>query len=119
MPAFIDSEISVGFRNSPQKSKMPGCPDWFEWKEQRFEVVKMVAAWDDLRRRGRMARNMSDAHSARATHRGSWGVGRFFYRLVTQEGRCFDVYYDRAPQGVDDREGKWFLLSERNGENEI
>jgi len=119
MPTFIDTEIIVGFINIPQKSKMPGCPDWFIWKEVRFKVVKMVAAWDDLRRRGRMARNMSDAHSARAARRGSWGVGRFFFRVMTQEGRYFDVYYDRAPQDANDREGKWFLLCERNGADEI
>jgi hypothetical protein len=47
-----------------------------------------------------------------AESRGSWGVGRFYFRVKLEDGRVFDLYYDRAPQGVDRRKGTWFLFRE-------
>ena len=113
MESFIDQEIKVGFENETLKSKSPPCPDWFIWGEQQFAVQTMLAEWNDLRRRGRMARNMSDAHTERASRKGSWGVGKFFFRVKTGDNRIFDLYYDRAPRDAADRTGKWFLLCER------
>lgn len=59
-----------------------------------------------------MARNMRQEHAGRAARRGSWGVGKFFFRIRTQEDRIFDLYYDRAPQNVDQRKGSWHLFQE-------
>jgi len=59
-----------------------------------------------------MALNMTTEHAAVAARRGSWGVGRDYYRVRTAGGRVFDLYYDRAPKGSDDRGGGWFLFRE-------
>lgn len=59
-----------------------------------------------------MAVNMRPEHAAVASRRGSWGVGRFYYRVRTDTGRVFDLYYDRAPKSADDRKGAWFLYRE-------
>jgi hypothetical protein len=72
----------------------------------------MLAEWHDYGRRGRMSRNMVPGHAAAAARRGSWGVGQFYFRVCTDEGRVFDLYYDRAPKSVDERKGAWFLYRE-------
>lgn len=60
-----------------------------------------------------MSRNMRPAHAARASRDGSWGVGRFYFRVTVHTGQMFEIYYDRAPEDVDNRKGGWFLLGER------
>jgi hypothetical protein len=49
---------------------------------------------------------------AAAASRGSLGVGRFTFCVRTDEGRIFELYYDRAPKSVDDRKGSWTLYRE-------
>jgi hypothetical protein len=109
---FIDLPINVSYVEPPLLEKKPRCPDGFEWNGQRFMVNEMLLEWVDYTRRGRMARNMSDAHAAAAAGKGSWGVGRFFFRIKTEDGRVFDIYYDRAPKGLDERKGHWVLFRE-------
>ena len=47
-----------------------------------------------------------------AASRGSWGVGRLFFRVRVEDGRLFELYYDRAPKDAADRLGCWFLRCE-------
>jgi len=109
---FIDERIQVEFNNPVLLEKKPGCPDHFTWRDRRFSITEKLGEWFDTHRRGRMARNMSPAHTAVADQRGSWGVGRFFFRVRTDDGKIFDLYYDRAPKNTDDRKGAWFLYRE-------
>ena len=111
-PRFIGEEIKVAFDRPPLLEKKPGCPDRFIWEEQTFEVVEMLLEWHDYRRRGRMARNMAPAHAAVAEQRGSWGVGRAYFRVVANNQRIFELYFDRAPKDSDRRKGAWFLFRE-------
>jgi hypothetical protein len=75
----------------------------------------MLSEWKDFSRRGRMARNMRPAHAEVAAGRGSLGVGRFYFRVRTNTGQVFDLYYDRQIKSVDDRLGHWFLYRELTG----
>jgi hypothetical protein len=109
---FIGEPITVEFDEPPLLQKKPGCPAAFLWDGERYPIVEKLAEWHDYRRRGRMARNMSPAHAAIASQRGSWGVGRDYYRVRTASSRVFDMYYDRAPQDAGDRMGRWFLFRE-------
>ena len=59
-----------------------------------------------------MAINMRPEHTAAATRRGSWGIGRDYYRVHTDTAQIFDLYYDRAPKGADQRKGTWFPYRE-------
>lgn len=111
-PRFIAEEIEVAFDKPPLLEKRPGCPDRFTWQDESFEIVEKLGEWHDYRRRGRMARNMQPAHAAVAEQRGSWGVGRDYFRVLTASGRVFELYYDRAPKDVDRRKGAWFLFRE-------
>jgi hypothetical protein len=110
---LIDEPVVVRFDQLPLLLKKPACPDAFIWQERTYRVVNMLAEWSDFHRRGRMARNMQPAHAQTASLCGSWGVGRFFFRVETDSGQVFDLYYDRAPKDSSDREGSWFLLGER------
>jgi hypothetical protein len=111
-PRFIAEEIAVEFDRPPALEKKPGCPNRFTWQGEQFEIVEMLQEWHDFRRRGRMAQNMRPAHAAVAEHRGSWGVGRDYFRVRTGVGRVFDLYYDRAPKDAARRKGAWFLYRE-------
>jgi hypothetical protein len=97
--------------------KKPGCPNGFTWQEKKYEVAEMLSEWHDYARRGRAAKNMQPGHAAVAANRGSWGVGRDWYRVRTTDNRIFDLYYDRAPKGSDQRKGEWRLVKEMK-ENE-
>ena len=109
---FIDQEINVRFNRPPTLTKKPGAPDGFVWGDETFQVCEILSTWFDYQRRGRMAKNMIPAHLRTAAQRGSWGVGRFYFRVLTEEGRVFDLYYDRAPKKAADRAGHWFLWRE-------
>jgi hypothetical protein len=109
---FIEEPVEVHFDKPPLLEKKPGCPDRFIWRSERFQVAELLSEWHDYRRRGRMARNMRPEHAEIASVRGSWGVGLFYFRVRTVEGRIFDLYYDRAPQDADRRKGNWFLNQE-------
>lgn len=56
-----------------------------------------------------MRGNMRPAHAEVASGRGSLNVGRFFFRVRTDTGELFDLYYDRAMKSVDERKGQWFV----------
>lgn len=109
---FIDEPIEALYTSPPLLEKKPTCPDKFRWLEIEFVVTDLLLEWVDYTRRGRMARNMSEPHSLSASTKGSWGVGRFYFRVMTNANRIFDIYYDRAPKGVIDRKGQWFVFCE-------
>jgi len=112
LPRFIGEAVQVQFDEPPGLEKKPGCPSAFLWRGEAFRVVEKLKEWHDYRRRGRMALNMQPEHAATATRRGSWGVGRDYYRVLTDSGRVFDLYYDRKPTKSGDRKGAWFLFRE-------
>jgi hypothetical protein len=114
---FIGQEIQVAFDTKPALEKKPPAPDCFTWDGQVHQVESVLSEWQDFKRRGRMARNMRPENAAKARRRGSWGVGRFYFRVHTQNGRIFDLYYDRAPKNAQDRKGSWFLDREMVLEN--
>ena len=111
---FIDQPIQVHFDIPPMLEKSPTCPNAFTWQGKTLYIKNMLAEWRDYRRRGRMARNMEPAHEQHASRAGSWGVGRYYFRVQVDDGRIFEIYYDRAPGDVKHRKGSWFILCERD-----
>ena len=109
---FVGEPIEVHYNQPPILEKKPGLPDGFTWRGRRYRVTEMLSEWHDYHRRGRYARNMQDAHLETAARRGSWGVGQDYYRITVDSGQIFDIYYDRAPKGSDQRKGAWFLDKE-------
>lgn len=109
---FIGEVIGAVFHQAPLHAKSPGCPDAFTWNNDLFQVEELLTEWKDFRRRGRLGRNMSPAHLARAKVTGSKGSGRFYFRVHTKQGRIFDIYYDRAIKDAFDQGGEWILFRE-------
>jgi hypothetical protein len=109
---FINEPVDIIFDREPLLEKTPEPPDGFIWRGENFRIAALLAEWQDYRRRGRMARNMRPTHAAPAERRGSWGVGIFYFRVLTADERIFDLYYDRAPQDSDRRKGAWYLYQE-------
>ncbi len=109
---FIDEPIDVIFDTPPIREKAPPCPNGFVWQEKTYRVTATLEEWHDYARKGRMATNMRPVHLEAAAVKGSWGVGRFFFRVRVESGQIFELYYDRAPKGQSQRKGMWFLKAE-------
>ena len=110
---FIDEPIEVIFNELPTYEKKPPCPDAFIWRGETYLISKVLSEQQDFNRRGRAARNMQEAHLQSASRVGAWGVGRYFFYVVVEGGRIYEIYFDRAPQDAGDRKGHWFLKGER------
>ncbi len=113
---FIGERIEVQFNVAPTFSKTPNCPDGFIWRDASYRVIELLSEWRDYGRRGSMASNMRPDHLATAEKRGSWGVGRIYFRVRTESDQIFDLYYDRAPGRGGDRKGAWWLFREMEGD---
>lgn len=109
---FIGDEIDTAFDQAPLYSKKPGPPNSFTWQGEKFDVEDILSTWFDFGRKGKAAKNMREENLREAKRRGSWGVGRYYFRVETEGGRVFDLYYDRAPKDAGDRAGHWFLWRE-------
>ena len=109
---FIGQEIRVGYQKDQSAQKSPACPDYFFWEEMTFAIAQIEREWKEFTRKGRATHNMRPAHHERAQKSGSWGVGRFYFRVLTECGRVFEIYYDRAPRNRENRQGKWFVYAE-------
>jgi hypothetical protein len=110
---FIGEVIEVIHQEEPMLKKTPHCPDAFVWRAEVYPIVEVLEHWVQFDRRGRFERNMRPSNKMRAARRGSWGVGRFSFRVRVEDGRIFEIYYDRAPRDAADRMGRWFLMGER------
>ena len=109
---YIGREIEVGFDVPPALEKKPGCPDILHVGSETLRVVEVLQEWSDFGRRDRSARNMRPERLKVAANRGSWGVGRLFFRVRVEDDRLLELYYDRAPKNAMDRKGSWFLRCE-------
>lgn len=110
---FYDDPIEVVFAKPPTYEKSPTCPQAFNWRGETFEIVEVLEEWADFERHGTMGRNMKPSHLASALRKGSWGVGKFYFRVKAASGQYFELYFDRAPENCDDRKGNWYLKGER------
>ena len=109
---FIGEPISVSFAGEAGFEKRPVCPEEFVWRGETHRIDECLSEWRDYGRRGKMAHNMRPSHLAAAAKRGSRGVGRHYFRVRTDGGRVFELYYDRAPRDTEDTKGSWHLLQE-------
>ena len=115
---FIGREINVTLPNGSSLDKKPPAPRAFRWKCVVHQVTEMLATWHrygkpEIRTQG--GRPPYFVRSGRT--QGSWGQGRVYFRVRTEEGRLFDIYYDRAPKGQR-RAGAWFLWRELSAAEE-
>lgn len=109
---FHSEPITVEFSAEPLLEKRPGLPAAFAWRGKWYKITRLVKEWHDYRKRGNMEefyrRKRGNAPDLKSSSRGSWGVGRDYYRVVTDSGEIFDIYYDRKP--FKQKKGEWVLL---------
>ena len=115
LPArFIGAPIQVEHDQPPALEKRPGPPDRFAWEGRAYRVVAVLQEWHDYQPRGKSlafyVKEQGSYRAKAARRRGSWGVGRDYYRVRTDTGETFDLYYDRDPHGPGRRKGSWFLF---------
>ncbi len=117
---FIGVLIEVAYDQPPAMEKRPGPPDSFVWEGRTWQVVAVLREWHDYRQRGKSqafyAKEQGSYRAKAAGRRGSWGVGRDYYRVRTDTGEVFDIYYDRTPEGPGGRKGNWFLFRQVTSE---
>ena len=111
MKKFIGEEISILLQNGEILEKTPKCPVAFIWQDQTIQIQELLSAWTDFSRKGESARNMREEHLRRAQVKGSWGVGRFYFKVRDGNEQIFTIYYDRAPANASSRKGKWILFT--------
>ena len=116
---FIGAQVEVEFDEEPLLGKKPTAPDRFTLGDETFHIKRMLQTWFEYGRSGRMSKNMRPANLRKAERRGSWGVGRFYFRVEIEDGRIFDLYYDRAPKDASDRMGSWTLWREMRSSDDL
>jgi len=111
MKQFVSEEIDVVFDKEFILEKKPSCPISFKWQGEIFYINELISSWSDYERKGKNARNMRNTHLTRARKKGSWGVGRFYFKVRDELGKIAVIYYDRSPKNVFDKKGRWILFS--------
>jgi hypothetical protein len=113
---FIGAPVEAIFDQPPALEKRPGPPDGFVWEGRPYRVKAVLREWHDYRLRGKSesfyVKEQGSFRAKSAQRRGSWGVGRDYYRVRTDTGEVFELYYDRASRGPDHRKGAWFLFQQ-------
>ena len=114
--SFIGTAVEVHFDEPPALEKRPGPPDAFTWEGRQHRVKAVLREWHDYRMKGRTetfyVKEQGSFRAKKAGRRGSWGVGRDYFRVRTESGEVFDLYYDRAPRDRGGRKGTWFLFQQ-------
>jgi hypothetical protein len=118
---FIGAEIEVIHDRAPRFEKKPGVPDGFVWQGRTYRVATLLKEWHDYRQRGKTktfyTKERGSFRARAAEQRGSWGVGRDYYRVRTETGELFELYYDRAPKGAGRGKGSWILFRQLEAES--
>jgi len=105
---FINDAIMVEFDRPPLYGKTPVAPNRFWWNGVLWQIKDVMLEWKDYERRGKASHNMRPTNLLKAMGRGSFGVGRFYFRVNTQQDRIFVLYFDRAAE----KDQAWILHAE-------
>jgi hypothetical protein len=106
---FINEVIEVQHAQPLLYAKTPTPPKEFIWQEKTFFVKEILLEWKDFDRRGKSSHNMRPSSQLKAAKRGSRGVGRFHYQVLTQDDQVFQLYFDRSSWDQDTQTGEWIL----------
>ncbi len=113
---FIGAAIQVIYDQPPVLEKRPGAPDGFVWEGKTVRVLAVLKEWHDYGLRGKSlnfyVKEQGSYRAKAAGRKGTWGVGRDYYRVRADTGEVFDLYYDRAPGGPGGRKGNWVLFQQ-------
>jgi len=99
-------------RGKSEALPTPTLPQVRKWRARgRSAHGGALRCGDCARTCGRVGSYEQGSFRATAARRhGTWGAGRDYYRVRTDTGEVFDIYYDRAPKGAAQGKGAWFLF---------
>jgi hypothetical protein len=113
---FIGAQIQVIYDQPPALEKRPGAPNGFVWEARAYRMTAILKEWHDYKLHGKSeifyAKEQGSYRAKAADRQGTWGTGRDYYRVRTDTGEVFDIYYDRTPGGPGGRKGNWFLYQQ-------
>jgi len=109
---FINEEVEVFYQEEPIYQRTPTPPNGFLWRGETYTIKEILLEWKDFNRRGRNAHNMRPANLLKAAKRGSRGVGRFYFRVLTENDQIFQLYFDRSNWNAETQTGYWILTAE-------
>ncbi|RJQ07061.1 MAG: hypothetical protein C4551_07320 [Bacillota bacterium] len=117
MPGFVGEEIEPVFEEAPALEKKTGAPSGFRLREREYKIQRVVKEWHEYnqsRPGGGWDAGRPPYAMRGVRNRGSWGQGKDFYRVLLDDGRLVDIYYDRRPKSGGDkgRKGRWVLFRE-------
>ncbi len=118
MPSFIGEEIEPIFAEAPELEKKTGAPTGFKWHDKQHAIKRVIKEWHEYgssHAGGGRDAGRPPFGQRNVMNRGSWGQGKDFYRVLLEDGRIVDIYYDRRPKGgkeKKDRKGRWVLFRE-------
>ncbi len=114
MPRFVGEEITPLFAEEPELEKKTGVPSGFKWRGQDYGIRRLVKEWHDYdqgRGGGGYDAGRPPFGQRNVLQRGSWGQGKDYYRVLLDDGRLVDIYYDRRPKNRKEK-GRWVLFRE-------
>lgn len=109
---FINEVVKVQHPRPLLYAKTPTPPREFSWQGNEYVVKEILLEWKDFERRGKASHTMRPSSMLKAAKRGSRGVGRFHYQVLTGDDRIFHLYFDRASWDQDTQAGEWVLQAE-------
>ena len=109
---FINEAVEIQHAQAPVFAKTPTPPKEFLWQGAQHHVKEILLEWKDFERRGKSSHNMRPSSQLKAAKRGSRGVGRFHYQVLTEDDRIFQLYFDRSTWDQDTQTGEWVLQAE-------
>ncbi len=109
---FINEVIEVQHAQPLLYAKTPTPPQGFIWQEKEYGVKEVMLEWKDFERRGKSSHNMRPSSQLKAAKRGSRGIGRFHYQVLTDDDQIFHLYFDRSSWDQDTQTGEWVLQAE-------
>ncbi len=103
--------ITVEFEKEPLLEKKTGPPDRVVWRGKLYTIISVENEWHNYDKCGKTEKfyNQKRGNALKMKSRkGSWGVGKDYYKVKTDTGEVFVIYYDRQPKKV--KKGQWILL---------
>lgn len=109
---FYSLPVEVEFDDEPLLEKKSGVPDRFSFRGRAYTIVSVEGEWHTYEAKGKTekfyGKKRGNMPEMKLRERGSWGVGKDYYRVKTDTGEVFVIYYDRQP--TKKKKGEWILL---------
>ncbi len=106
---FVGCQVAVCLPPGHYPRRDPPAPLSFTLQGQVFDVLEVLQEWWDYTNLSPAQRTYRPSYHRSSARRGSFGLGRHYFRVRTSCG-VFLIYYDRRPT-PSSRGGSWVVVS--------